>query len=110
MDSVKNKRKELPIDSLVVKSSNLAAKTPNYKARLYIQKIMWEKVGIVREEKQLKQALNELEKIKSDTLDLETKNLLTCAKLTIQAALRRRESRGCHYRSDYPKHSLLFWR
>jgi len=37
-------------------------------------------------------------------------NLLTGALLTTRAALLREESRGGHYRSDFPKKDDLIWR
>ncbi|HEV3256804.1 MAG TPA: L-aspartate oxidase [Gemmataceae bacterium] len=39
----------------------------------------------------------------------ELQNLLTIARLMIWAALRREESRGVHFRSDFPKRDDLHW-
>jgi L-aspartate oxidase len=36
--------------------------------------------------------------------------LLTCAMLTMQAALMREESRGGHFRIDFPDRDDLVWR
>jgi succinate dehydrogenase/fumarate reductase flavoprotein subunit len=65
---------------------------------------MWEKVGLVRTEADLLEALAELQ-----ALDKQyqpgygaAKNLLTVARLVTTAALLRRESRGAHFRADYP--------
>lgn len=41
---------------------------------------------------------------------LEIHNSLTTAELMVQAALLRRESRGSHYREDYPKRDDSHWR
>jgi L-aspartate oxidase len=35
---------------------------------------------------------------------LEARNLLTVAEAMVQAALGRKESRGAHYRMDFPAH------
>lgn len=106
VDATQNRRKK-PIQKNIIPKS--FPRKINFETRKKIQQIMWGKVGIVREGKKLKRAWSELSRIKTNELDLETRNLLICARLTAQAALRRRESRGCHYRSDYPKTSW-FWR
>jgi L-aspartate oxidase len=40
----------------------------------------------------------------------ELQNLLTAARLMIWAALQREESRGVHYRGDFPKRDDVHWR
>ncbi|MEK6843535.1 MAG: FAD-binding protein, partial [Candidatus Micrarchaeota archaeon] len=75
--------------------------------RKQIQKIMWEKVGVVRKTSQLKIAINELEKInkslhaiakKGTNYNLaETLNMAQISLLVAKAALRRKKSLGCHY-------------
>ncbi len=71
--------------------------------RREVKRIMWDKVGIVREERGLKEALDQLEEIASRQMNTRSWNFVTLAKLVAQAALGRRESRGGHYRSDYPE-------
>ena len=39
----------------------------------------------------------------------ELQNLLTVARLMIQAAMTREESRGTHYRSDFPNRDDAHW-
>ncbi|MBM3150522.1 MAG: hypothetical protein FJZ88_10930 [Chloroflexi bacterium] len=41
---------------------------------------------------------------------VEARNLLLVAKLVAQAALERQESRGAHFRLDYPQQDDLHWR
>ena len=76
-----------------------------------LQEIMWEGAGIIRSEESLKTANLQLQNLKSKFLrnakclnisEYEFKNMLTVAQIIISAALSRKESRGAHYRSDYP--------
>jgi len=77
-------------------------------ARQELQELMWEYVGIIREDEGLKKALKLIEEWDRFFVpmrkpeDLELKNLLTVGKCIAQAALARKESRGGHYRLDYP--------
>lgn len=68
--------------------------------RQILKDLMWQNVGIYRDEKSLETALKEIEKI-DDNGDFELKNMLLIAKLIAQSALNRKESRGAHYRTDF---------
>lgn len=62
--------------------------------------------GVVRNAKGLKLALAALEKIKTEADgDPLVANMVLTAQLIVTAALKRKESRGGHYRSDYPQAS-----
>ena len=90
-----------------------------------IKKLMWEKVSIVREEKTLNEALRELQEMQKDldNIDVSDKNqynteLLTALEvinmveiciLIVKSAILRRESRGAHFRSDFPE-SIDAWK
>jgi L-aspartate oxidase len=85
--------------------------------RKEINRIMWEKAGIIRNAPGLKEAQNRLQQVKPPSLmqlknrfQLETLNILTIAKLITSAAIFREESRGGHYRSDYPAHDESQWK
>jgi len=72
---------------------------------------MWEKVGIIRDGEKLSSALSHISSIElpsplslSSREALETVNIITVARLITRAALAREESRGGHYRSDFPEH------
>lgn len=91
--------------------------TPNVENKIDVQNLksklkdlMWNNVGIYRNEKSLNDAingLNELEKEfpKQDKYlskeEYEFKNMLISARLIVKSAIRRKESRGAHYRTDY---------
>ena len=88
--------------------------------RTRIQDLMWNRVGIVRNETGLREATKLLmdwdrEILSTRTVDeLETANMLMIGATIAKAALDRKESRGGHFRSDFPlrldeswqKHSL----
>lgn len=72
--------------------------------------MMWHKVGLIRTEEsmlEMKQALEKwlpLVSCRYRTPELnETANMLLAAMMMTEAALLRRESRGSHYRTDYPE-------
>ncbi len=74
-----------------------------------LQQLMWEKVGIERDGAGLEQALASLEKwrrlpprAESERGRLELEAMFLTAALMAQAALLRQESRGAHYRTDFP--------
>ena len=107
------KKEASRIDSLIKKGS---IKPHEFKNN--IKKLMWEKVSIVRDEKTLNEALAELQKMQKDfdKLDvndqkqyntelitaLEVINMVELCILVVKSAIIRRESRGAHYRSDFP--------
>jgi L-aspartate oxidase len=88
--------------------------------RDWIQKFMWDYVGIVRSNRRLEQAkkrigilldeITEFYKINPVTYDVvELRNIATAAKLIVECALQRKESRGLHYNIDYPDKDDKNW-
>ncbi|HEY6828140.1 MAG TPA: L-aspartate oxidase [Gemmatimonadaceae bacterium] len=70
-----------------------------------IRAVMWENAGIARTARGLRTALERLADI-GRRLPLgatEELNMLQTAHLVVEAALLRKESRGGHYRADYPR-------
>ncbi len=67
-----------------------------------VKKLMWERVGIGRNADDLRRALKEFEQIEQAKLGIASRNFVTVAKLVAQGALWREESRGGHYRDDFP--------
>ena len=75
-----------------------------------IQRLMWQNVGIVREGKKLRETVSQLEDIRAGLPKgscrrcREARNIADTALLIARSALARLESRGAHYRMDYPVH------
>ena len=76
-----------------------------------IQDVMWQDVGIVRTGAGLKRAIERLQKIAPRVEHAHTRraweamNLHTAGLLVARSALAREESRGAHYRTDFPTHN-----
>ena len=69
-----------------------------------LRNLMWNKVGLIRDGDGLESALETLDDwAVTQTDPNETANLWTVARVVIAAALVREESRGSHYRSDFPE-------
>ncbi len=94
--------------------------------RTRLKELMWEKVGLYRTDSGLQDARKELEEIRADlkkqcvslrtryynqelATALENEFLVTTAECVIEGALRRTESRGAHYRDDYPEADNENW-
>jgi L-aspartate oxidase len=60
-------------------------------------------VGVIRDADGLSGALTEIAEIERAVASPALRNMATAALLVAAAAWRRRESRGAHYRSDYPQ-------
>jgi L-aspartate oxidase len=77
--------------------------------RISLKKLMWGKVGIVRNRKDLTTAFKSLRewdrRMKGcghDKKCYELKNMITTAMLITRSALEREGSVGAHFRSDFP--------
>ncbi len=89
--------------------------------RAKLADLMWNNVGIFRTEAGLKEAITEIERMKERDVPrlyvmgkglrynkewieaLEAENMVTVAEMVAKAALMREESRGAHYRLDFPR-------
>jgi L-aspartate oxidase len=80
------------------------------------RQIMWDYVGIVRSRERLEWAhrslshlADELELLKREAAPgyelMELENILSCARLMVECARQRGESRGLHYNRDLPQAS-----
>ncbi len=92
-----------------------------------MKEVMWEKVAIFRTGESLKEAVSELEELYKQSLDVKVHckelaaanpeleeayrvpRMLKVALCVAYGALLRTESRGAHYREDYPKRDDLNW-
>jgi L-aspartate oxidase len=71
-----------------------------------LRSLMWDAVGIERNTDRLRAALEQMnmwQEQGSDVDSLETANLLAIARVVTAAALERTESRGAHFRNDFPE-------
>ena len=86
-----------------------------------IKNIMWDYVGIVRSNLRLERALRRLRLLESEIENfyrrtkitpklLELRNIVTIARLIVICALKRHESRGLHFTTDYPEQNDRFWK
>jgi L-aspartate oxidase len=89
--------------------------------KMEIQTVMWDYVGIVRSNLRLERALRRISFLEKEIENfykrtkitprlLELRNIVTAAKLIVLCALRRHESRGLHYTTDYPSQNNRFWK
>ncbi|HZQ54709.1 MAG TPA: fumarate reductase/succinate dehydrogenase flavoprotein subunit [Bryobacteraceae bacterium] len=90
-----------------------------YQIQHELQDMMQDLVGIVRREEEMKRAMERLDQLAQCAENvavtgnreynngwhtaLDLRNLLTVSKVITRAAIERRESRGAHFRDDYPR-------
>lgn len=107
---------------------------PIYQIREELKKVMFEKVGIFRLEKEMQDCLEKIKELKERYKNIYCKNkgkvfnyelinalelegMLDIAEVICKGAIKRKESRGSHYRIDYPeredenwlKHTLAYY-
>jgi succinate dehydrogenase/fumarate reductase flavoprotein subunit len=96
-----------------------------YALRQRLGELTWRQVGLVREGAQLRDALVQLDELHADAREiavnpgralnlewqaaLDVQNLIEIARLIARAALTREESRGSHYRADFPVRDDAHW-
>ena len=91
-----------------------AGGTPELSAAA-VRDLMWQRAGLFRTQTGLQAALAVLEPAESQPFDAgvegrRMRNLVTVATLIARAALRREESRGGHFREDFPARDDRAWR
>lgn len=101
-----------------------AGETP-FAVRDELGRLMWDRVGIVRNEQGLRSAIDQLSVLtkRVDAMGvigerafnlawqqcLDLRNLLLAAELIARSALQRQESRGAHHRDDFPEANDANW-
>lgn len=92
-----------------------------------LAELMWNKVGIFRNRDELQEAVLEIQEIQKEQIPqlyvtgtgtrynhelieaLEIENMVLTADMIARAALMREESRGAHFRRDFPKTDSKIW-
>lgn len=86
-----------------------------------LRRTMWEKVGIIRDQQGLETALDEIRAIRDQTQTIpvsgaegliraiKMSNMLTVSEMVCLSALERTETRGAHYRTDFPEEDNAHW-
>lgn len=111
---------DIPHDLVAAEVKRVTSYKPQKQGKTYgdirkkLKTTMWDNVGIVREESKLKRALTDIETLEDTMKDvtasdtpslqavLETAEMIKVARLITTAALARTESRGSHFRQDFP--------
>jgi succinate dehydrogenase/fumarate reductase flavoprotein subunit len=96
---------------------------PPKAARKMIGEILWKETGILRDRQGLENALDSLRRIGQETLPqitagtpketlekMEVENALLVGEMITRCAIMREESRGAHFRKDFPKTDDPKWR
>lgn len=107
-DNQANFAKPIPQDLTTINSNSITQLTQD------IRQLIWEAVGIVRNEKTLKQATETLKNLKPKIdavltkqaltkAAIELRNIFDNAEVILACALARKESRGIHAMSDHPE-------
>jgi len=111
---------EIIIPAFRATDSSSGQRAPRRMAEL--RRVMWEDGGILRNEPGLRRALNAVDGIAAEANELPLKGdprqvrqilelrfAAQTAGLVLRAALRRKESRGAHFREDYPSQDDKNW-
>jgi succinate dehydrogenase/fumarate reductase flavoprotein subunit len=112
----------IEFENFFSRSKENSSKTDSGRILADLQKILWENGGILRNQAGLNRAIDEVEAIgeKADRLslpedpnqvqrNLEIRFAAGTAKLILAGAQQRTESRGAHYREDYPDQNDDQW-
>jgi succinate dehydrogenase/fumarate reductase flavoprotein subunit len=126
LDIVNGRRTDLPADffgpSVDATAYTVAGPDTNH-LMLRLRQTLWDNGGILRNSQGLNDALQTVDAIKAESGDLpintephavqrvlELRFASQAAELILLGALRRKESRGAHFREDYPDQDDENWR
>ena len=111
-----------PQDASLAPSDRLGAVAPEPLAEPELRHLMWSDVGLFRSAAGLTHAIARLDAawhaagsswstdVLLDPRRRRTANLVAVGRLIARAALRREESRGAHFRSDFPRRDDIHWK
>jgi L-aspartate oxidase len=82
-----------------------------------LKSLMWRKAGVRRSDDGLQEALENIRQWRryvlarqfADPTGWELQNMICIGRLMIEAAFQRRETRGCHVRTDFSKRDDAHW-
>jgi L-aspartate oxidase len=117
-EHLKTQSKQPSVAGAKAAASNNGQSAETEKFIAKVQSLMWQYVGVVRDGKGLRQVVSELGALQppaGDRRACEAANILEAGLLIARSALAREESRGAHYRLDFPlkneakfhKHSVV---
>lgn len=105
------------------KLRNVPKGMPSRELRRKIGKILWDKAGIIRDKTSLWSAIESIAEIRGNDLPgarsatakemlekLELENALLVGEMISRSALLREETRGAHYRRDFPRVDDSKWK
>ncbi len=101
-------KEEIPCELYYLNKREVIKDVPPLKLSS-LQSMMWEKVGILRSGNSLKEAVSILTtwehnlETPTDRYSHELSNMVLTARLVTESALLREESRGAHFRLDFPE-------
>jgi succinate dehydrogenase/fumarate reductase flavoprotein subunit len=113
--------REIAAEKVRLESPLSGGNRPPRELQRTVKELMWYMAGITRDEKGLVKALDQIEESHSHIREiqvngfgdlmksLELQNMLILAEMVCRAALLRTESRGGHYRRDYPEENADNW-
>ena len=85
-------------------------------ARARVQELMWLRAGLVRSGDGLREAMRELDAMQREYSHpapsreaIELANMICVSRLVVRASLEREESRGAHFRTDFPDRDDANW-
>lgn len=91
-----------PSSTAAYRGGNPTVRQPELEQTL--RQVLWNHAGLIRSRTGLETALDQLAQIEAqaDAANWTLNNMLTVARLIVRGALVREESRGGHFRSDFP--------
>jgi len=113
--ALKSDRRQFTIDNLQFTSRDSIRNPQSAIRNEEIRDLMWKSVGLFRDRAGLTEAVAVLEPAAAASYDRtpdgwRLRNLATVAWLIARAARRREESRGAHFRADFPERDDIHWK